>query len=248
MCRRWRSVVFGSPRRLDLRLFCTNITRSRDRLDIWPALPLIINDTGLFSTGSVDDIVAALKCSDRVCYIELVISENHLDWEISMQEPFPELTYPGLWCDDENNKMVVVPDSFLGGFAPRLEVVQLEGLPFPGLPKLLLFATHLVDLRLHDIPHSGYVSPDGMVAALSTLTNLKYLWLIFKSPESCPDSETRRLPPSTRSVLPVLAYFYFKGVTEYLVDLVTDIDAPPLNKLSIRFFNDNDVTSLTHQN
>jgi hypothetical protein len=50
VCRRWRSVVFGSPRRLDLRLFCTNITRSRDRLDIWPALPLIINDTGLFST------------------------------------------------------------------------------------------------------------------------------------------------------------------------------------------------------
>jgi hypothetical protein len=107
-----------------------------------------------------------------------------------MQEPFPELTYLGLWCDDENNKMVVVPDSFLGGFAPRLEVVQLEGLPFPGLPKLFLSATHLVDLRLHDIPHSGYFSPDAMVAVLSTLTNLKYLRLIFKSPESCPDLET----------------------------------------------------------
>jgi hypothetical protein len=77
-----------------------------------------------------------------------------------------------------------------------------------------------------------------MAAALSTLTKLEYLWLIFTSPESCPDLETRRLPPSTRSVLPVLDYFSFKGVSEYLEDLVTDIDAPRLNTLHITFFND----------
>ena len=77
-----------------------------------------------------------------------------------------------------------------------------------------------------------------MVAALSTLTSLEHLLLKFKSPESCPDLETRRLSPSTRSVLPVLTSFSFKGVTEYLEDLVTDIDAPQLNNLWISFFND----------
>jgi hypothetical protein len=132
----------------------------------------------------------------------------------------------------------VIPDSFLGGFAPRLEGLYLTGVPFPGLPKLLLSATHLVRLKLDDIPHSGYFSPDKMVAALSTLTNLDSLSLTFTSPESCPDLESRRLPPSTRSVLPVLNTFQFKGVSEYLEDLVTDIDAPQLDILEINFFND----------
>ena len=208
--------------------------RSKDMLDIWPALPLIIYDTlGIF----VDNVVAALEYRDRVCQIHLGISESW-QWEeylAALQQPFPELTYLRLkWNDDA----VAVPDSFLGGFAPRLEVVDLEGIPFPRLPKLLLSASHLVELRLRKIPHSGYFSPDVMAAALSTLTSLEILFLKFQSPESCPDLETERPPPSIRSVLPVLKYFDFKGASEYLEDLVIDIEAPQLNKLMITFFND----------
>ena len=75
VCRRWRRIIFESPRRLDLRLVCTGGTPARDRLDIWPALPLIILGEGDFSTGSVgyvDNIVAALERTDRVCQIDLV--------------------------------------------------------------------------------------------------------------------------------------------------------------------------------
>jgi hypothetical protein len=32
VCRRWRSVVFGSPRRLNLQLYCTAETPARDTL------------------------------------------------------------------------------------------------------------------------------------------------------------------------------------------------------------------------
>src|SRR5260221_5208216 len=39
VCRRWRSLVFGSPRRLNLRLFCTPETPAKDTLAVWPALP-----------------------------------------------------------------------------------------------------------------------------------------------------------------------------------------------------------------
>ena len=244
MCRRWRRVVFDSPRRLDLRLCCTESTRSRDTLDIWPALPIIIKGDEYFSARSVDNIVAALESSDRVREINLTISET-LDWETflaAMLQPFPELTYLSLQWDDDIDETAVVPDSFLGGFAARpslqLEGLRLGGIPFPGLPNLLLSAPHLYQLRLEDIPHSGYFSPDAMVAALSTLTSLESLSLTFTSPESCPDLESRRLPPSTRSVLPVLTDFLFKGVSEYLEDLVTDIDAPKLKKLVITFFND----------
>ena len=219
-------------------------------LDIWPDLPLIIHlaDRSFYpmrgktweTKRSVDNIVAALKRSDRVCRIDLTIPKTR-DFETyltAMQRPFPKLTYLDLWCNDTIKETVVARNRFLGGFAPYLEVVKLRRLPFPGLPKLLLSATHLVHLRLSDIPHSGYFSPDAMAAALSTLTSLGRLTLEFKSPESSPDLETRRLPPSTRSVLPVLTFFSFQGVSEYLEDLVTDIDFPQLNKLWITFFND----------
>ena len=244
VCRRWRRVVFGSPRRLDLRLLCRYQTRSRDMLDIWPALPLIIHGnmyhSVVYSARSVDNIVAALECTDRVCFIKLRLHTASV-WEIhlaAMQQPFPKLTHLYLDWIDEIDQATVVPDSFLGGSAPRLESLKLYGVPFPGMPKLLLSTTHLVHLLLSDIPHSGYISPEAMVAALSTLTSLEYLTLTFESPESCPDLETRRLPPSARSVLPVLRFFQFKGVTEYLEDLVTDFDAPQLNTLNITFSND----------
>ena len=64
VCRRWRSLVFGSPRRLDLRLVCSDKTPARDTLDVWPALPLYI--WCLYMAESVDNIIAVLEHSDRV--------------------------------------------------------------------------------------------------------------------------------------------------------------------------------------
>ena len=235
VCRRWRRIVFGFPRHLNLQLVCTTTTQARDMLDVWPALPIIVSYSD-HPTRNVDNIFAALaECRDRVCQIFSSIL-RHLEWDIywAIQQPFPELRYMTLVS--ANERMGVLPDSFLGGSAPRLEYLFLLGVPFPGLPKLLLSATHLVTLRLSNIPHSGYISPDAMVVALSTLTSLDALAIKFESPRSCPDLESRRPPPSTRSVLPVLTYFEFQGVSEYLDDLVACIDAPQLNKLHIMFF------------
>jgi hypothetical protein len=186
----------------------------------------------------VDNIIAVLERSDRVCQIDLVsVQSSNLEIILAaMQQPFPELTYLSL--HHTSNTAPVVPDLFLGGSAPRLEFLMLEGIPFPGLPKLLLSATHLVTLHLRNIPHSGYISPEAMVTCLSSLTGLEILRLEFQSPRSCPDQASRRPPPSTRPVLPVLTYFDFKGVTEYSEDFVAHIDAPRLNALEITFFND----------
>ena len=235
VCRRWRSIVFGSPRHLNLQLVCTPRTPARDMLGIWPALPLNIVSYGDYPT--LDNFIAALECTDRVREIFLrIVPSSDSDIFGAMQQPFPELTQMQLWSTDET--VSIVPDSFLGGSAPRLEFLYLVGIPFPGLPKLLLSATHLTHFYLGNIPHSGYISPDGMVTALSTLTSLERLGLQFQSPRSCPDPASRRPPPSTRFVVPVLTSFRFKGVSEYLEDLVACIDAPQLNNLDITFFND----------
>ena len=234
VCRRWRSVVFGSQRRLNLRLVCSNKTPARDTLDAWPALPLII--VCHERAESVDNILAVLERSDRVCEIVTGLERSDDLEKISgaMQVPFPELTDLLLWSND--GTMSALPDSFLGGSAPRVEHLTLRRIPFPGLPKLLLSATHLVELRLEYIPHQGYFSPEAIVTALSTLTRLGSLSLLFESPR--PDPEHQRPPPPTRSVLPNLGYFRFKGDSEYLEVVVAHIDAPRLRNLYTTLFND----------
>ena len=122
--------------------------------------------------------------------------------------------------------MAVLPDSFLGGSTPRLERVWFNCILFPGLPKLLLSAAHLVTLYLYNIPYSGFMSPETMATTLSVLTRLEFLSLEFQSPRSHLDRASRHPPPLTRSVLSSLALFSFEGVCEYSDDLVARIDAP----------------------
>ena len=237
VCRRWRSVVFGSPRRLDLHLVCTHKTPVRETLDVWPPLPVVIWSR---LTEDADNIVAALERRDRVARIHLfdVKSLPMEDILAKMQEPFPELTFLGLGPTWNDETLPVLSDSFLHGSAPLLQGLFLDCIPFPGLPNLLLSATRLVFLRLLDIPHSGYIQPEAMVTALSALTCLSSLDLQFRSPLSFPDRASRHPPPTTRRILPVLTIFSFKGTCEYLDDLVARIDAPQLNDLSTTLFND----------
>ena len=236
VCRRWRRVVFGSPNRLDLHLVCTPATPAKGTLDVWPTLPLLIQGT-ISSTSSVDDIAVAFGRSSRICSAEL---GGFLGWQLenvlpTMRQPFSEMVYLLLCFEDETAP--VISDSFMGGCAPRLQYLELERIPFPGLPKLLLSATHLIELHLSTIPHSGYISPEAMLTSLSMLTSLETLSLQFQSPRSHPDWKGQPQTPTTRSVLPTLTYFRFKGVSEYLEDLVAHVDAPRLNGLDVTFFN-----------
>ena len=183
----------------------------------------------------MDNIIAVLeRRRDHVYQISLMNINSYLEELFAVvQEPFPKLTDLLL----SSHRGPVIPDSFLGASAPRLQFISLNGVPFPGLPKLLLSATHLTRLHLMSIPHSGYISPETMGTILSTLISLRKLYLAFQSPQSFPDQESRRPPPMTRSVLPVLADFTFKGVSEYFECLVARIDAPQLSGLRLTFFN-----------
>ena len=234
VCRQWRSLVFGSPRHLDLRLFCTPKTPVRDALDTWPALPLIVNGETNLASG-IDNVIAALGHSNRVCQLTLRdLKDRQLEQILAVTRvPFPELTDLSL---SSANETLVIPDSFLGRSAPRLRSFDLSCIPCPGLPKLLLSANHLNSLLLLRIPRSGYISPEAMVALLSTLCSLETLSLEFLYPPSRPDWETRSPPPPERSILPVLTNIFFQGATEYLEDFVTMIDSPQLDFFEISFF------------
>ena len=236
VCKRWRSVVFSSPRRMDLRLVCTNTRPVKQLLDIWPPLPIYIHasyNTEESPLPGLADLTAALEQQNRVCGIEMFRVPN---WLLqSLVEPFPALTSLILMSNDE--KASVLPDSLLGGSAPRLREIVLTGIPFPGIGKLLLSTTDLVTLCLHDIPRSGYISPEAMVASLSTSTRLEELRLRFRYPRPRAVRETRHPPPLTRTVLPALTILWFRGDSEYVEDIMSRIDVPLLNSMDITFFN-----------
>jgi hypothetical protein len=69
VCRKWRTIVLGSPRRLDLRLFCTDKTPVKETLAVWPPLPIVIGHFG--QPTQMDNIIVALEHNDRVCQIRL---------------------------------------------------------------------------------------------------------------------------------------------------------------------------------
>ena len=236
VCRRWRIIVFQSPRRLNLQLVCTPLTPPRDTLDIWPPLPLIIHDiTDIY--GDVDNTIAALEHNDRVCQIRLSSPStqriSRVTRSAAMQKSFPELME--LYMASNWDFGPTLSDSFLGGTAPRLQSLELSNISFPALPKLLLSATHLVKLDLSYIPcsGSGYIPPEAMATSLSTLTDLEYLRIHFRYRPPAP--ENLRPPLLTRSILPILTTMQFEGASGYLEEILARIDAPRLDKMLITF-------------
>jgi hypothetical protein len=206
-------------------------------LDVWPALPIEIHDDWARTRDvGPNNIVAALEHPDRVRNLILANIPSPVGEALAaaMQVPFPELTFMWLWSDGGSTS--VLPDSFLGGSAPRLHTLWLAGISFPALPNLLLSASDLVFLALRGVPHSGYISPEAMVACLSSLNRLEILYLGFKSPQSRPDQPSP--PPQTRVVLPALTELIFEGMTDYSEDFLARIDTPVLNNFSMTFFLD----------
>jgi len=239
VCRRWRHVVFGSPRRLNLRVVCTNTTRAKRLRDIWPAFPVIVSLPPLrlaVDSKGIENITAALEHRDRISEIHIFnIDGSVLEKLVTMMhEPLPVLVHFTLRSSDES--VPELPETFLGGSAPRLESFQLSGVPFSSFPKFILCFTHIAYLDLVDIPDSGCISPDVMTTCLTTCHNLKSLSIGFRSPLSRPLQI--RPPPLKRAVLPALTRLSFCGVSEYFEDFVSRIDTPLLNQLVVAFFMD----------
>jgi hypothetical protein len=238
VCQKWRYIVFASPRRLDLRLLCTQRTPVSETLDVWPRLPIFVHYNGMIFHPNEESIIGICKRCDCVRKIRLSCRANSLLGRLStaMQVPFPELTQLEI-ISSFDKSAPALPDMFLGGSAPRLQALTLMGIPFPALPKLPRSSHDLVKLHLFDVPNAGYISPEAMAACLSALTRLESFVIKFRSPASLLDRRSRRPPPLTRVVLLALTKLSFGGFSEYFEDLVAHVDTPVLCHITTSFFN-----------
>jgi len=239
VCQRWRYVTLASPKRLNHHLLC-NHGRLITLLDVWPSsLPIVVSDSGLrmagLGLGGAEIIFAALEHSDRISTIDLKDVPTQL-WKtfLAMTGSFPVLTSLRFHTWDRNFR--VLPGSCSGGSFPRLQELHLEGIPFPGLGKLLLSTSDLTDLRLDKIPHTGYIAPEAIITSLSALTKLESFELGFRSPQSRARRASQPSPTVTRVVLATLTRLQFRGDSAYLEEIVSRVDAPLLQTFTTIIF------------
>ena len=157
VCRSWRNVVFGSPKRLRLRLHCRDGTPVRKTLDVWPLLPIVVAINS-YKMWRMDDVVAALEHNDRVCILDLwrTSSSQFEHLLAAMQQPFPQLRSLTLGLIDET--VSVVPASFLGGFALGLQYSH----SIPGIAKAnFVYHTPCSPYSLEDSPFRVFLTRDN---------------------------------------------------------------------------------------
>ena len=236
VCRKWRHVVSMSPRRLDLRILCKSGAPIESVLDSWPTLPLFVRYDDPESKSLPNNIIAALRRPGRVYEIDLVLPSSLFGSLVEViQEPFQTLERIRIISKGATGPPLI-RDPFLGGSAPHLREIKLDGiaLPFSVMRQVLLSTNDLVDLYLTNIPNDSYFSAEDLVTGLSTLVQLKRLTVSFHSPASSP----RPIMTLQRTTLPCLTFLEFHGAREYLEELVARIDIPSPCQITIKLFND----------
>jgi len=178
------------------------------------------------------NVVAALEHRDRVTEIrfDYLRSPDLKGFSFRMLSPFSALTHLSLGSFDDGT--LVLPDRFLGGSAPSLRHLLLENIAFVNLPKLLLSTTQLVTLRLYSVPILPYISPVTLATCLAVMPNLRQLEIELQRRFPLSDQP----PLSARVILPSLTSLHFMGVSDYLEELLAQIDAPILQTLLVTFF------------
>ena len=227
ICHRWRRIFFGC-----FRLYFTHGTPVSKTVYCWPALPIVVAYGGSPvlnppAAEDEDNIIAALKQSDRVSSISLTVTSSLLEKLSTIERPFSELEE--LVLLSRGSEGLTVPSAFRWG--PRLCRLRSTGVAFPALLQLLHSSRNLVDLQLHNFYDPSHFKPEVLMNALSGMVQLQSLSLHL------PSTAYRLDPPfGKRVALPVLTCLNFRGNSEYLENLVTRIDAPRLDHIEVTFF------------
>ncbi|KAH9953026.1 hypothetical protein BC827DRAFT_195423 [Russula dissimulans] len=241
VCRRWRSLIFGSPSYLKIRLPVLSRTSILPMLNLFPPLPIIIDckvSTRIANTTTSPMIMLWLPFApvhrDRIHHIAIQASPQY--WRqllVHMNEPFQKLEYLSLASTATlDPAKLILPESFM---APNLRHLNLIGIGLPkGLP-LLASTVALVSLKLCRIQ---LFSPEDLVTRLQHMPQLEELSIDFRFLTHRPITDGALIQTSIPvATLPSLKQLEFHGFAAYLEGLVSRTNAPALERLTITLFN-----------
>ncbi|KAI0272997.1 hypothetical protein BGY98DRAFT_143051 [Russula aff. rugulosa BPL654] len=170
VCRKWRYVISLSPRRLDLRILCEYGSPIENVLYSWPTLPVVIRHNAVGSVWTYllmpRNIMVALRHPDRLCEVNL--SGVPSSWTGPIVEmllkPCQALERIRITVKNATEPSILIQDAFLGGTAPHLREIELDGISFPfvEIRRVLSSTDNLNELHLFKIPHAAYFSPDEL--------------------------------------------------------------------------------------
>ena len=236
-CRKWRHIVFASQRALRLRLFCTHGTPVQRSLDCWPALPIVVQYGGSLELDppapeDEENIMAALKQSNRVISINLIVTTPLQERLSTIESPFSELEDLVLLSHNSVRRLTHPSGFRPGQWGTRLRSLHLTRIDFLELPQILYSSRDLVDLQLHEVIYSSQYSTEVLMNAFSGMTQLRSLSLHILPPSGY-NHLLIFLPPKKRVALPSLTRFDFQGISDFLKGLVAGIDAPRLKDIEV---------------
>jgi hypothetical protein len=134
VCRRWRLIIYMSPRRLDLQILCKSGASIERILASWGTLPLTVRLKGGPKSKSLPkNIAIALRHPDRVREIDLGLTSTTVGSivdAILVKKPFQELECIRISIKDATGPSLLFGNLFLGGSAPRLREIVLDGIIF----------------------------------------------------------------------------------------------------------------------
>ncbi|KAI0261980.1 hypothetical protein BC834DRAFT_972379 [Gloeopeniophorella convolvens] len=240
VCSRWRLILLDSPKRLQLQLLCRHGLPVPNILRYSPPLPLTLDywqvkppnaerSASGWNDESMNDALLALGHFDRALNVFLFGSPQRMIKFLSaMEEPPLELETLRLWSTHPG---VSFESPLLGWEAPRLRALHLRSIiaPLPHAPCL----TDL-ELFLHRHETPGMYTLNELIRYLGTTPLLEKLTITLSRNNILPINEDDFLSPeNTRTSLPVLDTLLLRGPREHMEMVVSRVDAPLLQSLSI---------------
>jgi hypothetical protein len=228
--------MLGSASYLGLSLVCSYGTPIADILAHSPHLPLVVDfhDEDRDIAAEVEEgIILALEQRERVRRIRLCMPVPSLQKVlIAINEEYPILE--SLIIGNATEDIALMLSDTLQ--APHLRHLVLISFVFPIGPRLLTTAAGLVTLCLVMAHPATFIHPNILLYSISSMPLLEVLVVSF-SPDHYAEWQPTNTPIMTTCVtLPNLQYFWFRGASPYLEEVVHRITTPCLEKLDIHFF------------
>ena len=181
-----------------------------------------------------DNIRLGLERHDRVRRVELQDpSSSFQPWLSQMNQHFPRLEdlYLLSTTTETEETSLMLPETLQ---APNLRRLSLHGICLPTGLSLLSSTIALSALSLTHIRPSCYFPPRHLATQLKSLPHLEELSIGFAIPIPLPSSEGELLPvPIPLVTMLALRQLTFRGMDAYLDNLVNQINAPLLERLTL---------------
>ncbi|KAH9010364.1 hypothetical protein EDB83DRAFT_2680827 [Lactarius deliciosus] len=209
--------------------------------------PIVVNYGGSLeldppASEDEDNILAALKQSNRISSISLTITNSLLEKLSATKRLFVFEGLEDLVLLSRDSVPLTLPAALLWGRSRRLRRLHLTRIAIPTLPNLLRHFTNLVDLQLHESFDHCQFPPKELTLALSRMTQLQSLSLHLLSTTNL-HTIPRQSRRQVQADLPVLTRLDFRGITGYMESLVARIDAPRLGDIELTFLNESNIDS-----